>query len=421
MLKAAVFSRVLPVLRLHLGWLLCLLLGSTLAVAETPQQSADEAELPRRVYLATMAPGDQFWSVFGHNALLLEYDDRPAESYNFGYFDFDEPGFLSRFAFGAMEYLAVVLPASRDLGNYSGDGRAVWLQELALDASQRQALAQHLREHMLPQNRRYLYDYFRNNCSTKVRDALDLVTDGAFTASTSRRSHGYTWRGLALAQSRDVWWMYLAMHAGLGQAADATLSIRDESYIPALLMEAVREVRLPDAEHGGRPLVRSERILMADQIMPATRTQPPLTWFWFLAAGLLWMAALLLLPRTSATMLAWSTALLLGLGGAACVFFWFFTAHWGAADNQNLLLFNPLYLLLALLWLVPAWRSAVLPLAFALLALGCLGSFAKVLPAMGQQNIEWVLALLPLQWGIWRVAFRNAQPRLIASSRSPVA
>ena len=320
-----------------------------------------------------------------------------------------------------MEYQAVVMPASADLGNYSADGRAVWLQELDLDEVQMAQLAAHLRQHVLPENQRYRYDYFRNNCSTKIRDALDLVTGGAFSAATLRRSHGYTWRGLALAQSRDVWWMYLAVHAGLGQAADESLAIRDELYIPALLMEAARGVRVLDAEHGTRPLVRNERILNADMVMPAARTQEPETWYWFALAGVVWAGGLLFLQRRAGAVAAWCSALLLGVAGVTCVFFWFFTAHWAAAGNQNLLLFNPMYLLLVLLWPLRQTRRSVLPLSFGLLVLGALGSFAKVLPAFNQQNIEWVLLLLPVQWAIWRVVFRNAQPERRRSTRPWVA
>jgi hypothetical protein len=254
-----------------------------------------------------------------------------------------------------------------------------------------------------------------------VRDALDLATDGAFTAATARRSHGYTWRGLALAQMGDVWWMYLAVHAGLGQTADETVSIRDETYLPALLMEAARKVELVDGAGLRRPLVSDERIWSAAHVMAPARTQAPDTWFWFLLASVLWAGGLLLLPRKPSVWAAWSSALFLGLGGAACAFFWFFTAHWAAGNNQNLVLFNPLYLLLCAFWLIPMTRRVVLPLSFGLMIIGVLGSFAKVLPAFSQQNIEWVILLLPVQWAIWRVVFRNAQPRAIALTKRSVA
>lgn len=376
---------------------------------------------PVRAQLATMAPGDEFWSVFGHNALIVEYADRPAQSFNFGYFDFNEPGFLRNFLFGRMQYLAVRLPADRDLGMYLAQERSVRLQTLALDAAQLQALVRLLENHARPENARYFYDYFRNNCSTKLRDALDDVTGGALKRALQARSHGYNFRGLALAQSGSVPWMYAGMHAGLGRVADRPLAIWDETYVPALLMEALRDVRLVDADGAERPLVSAEQTL-GDAPMPPPRVEVPLTWPWFLLAGLLWALLLWAAPGLAGSGLACFSASLLTLGGALLVFFWFFSAHWAAAGNQNLVLFNPLYLALLALWTRKAWRAAAAWYAGALFALGAFGSFLKVLPAFDQQNLEWVLLLLPVQWAIWqRARQRRAAPLAIADCNERTA
>lgn len=361
---------------------------------------------PQRALLATMAPGTAFWSVFGHNALVIEYADAPAQSFNFGYFDFAEPGFLSNFVFGRMEYLAVRLPADRDLGMYLEDQRSVVLQDLALDAQQLVALAALLETHVRPENAHYRYDYFRNNCSTKVRDALDTVTGGAVRAALAARSHGYNFRGLALAQSGAVPWMYAGMHAGLGRVADRPLSLWDESYIPQLLMEALREVRVPSAEGGLRPLIAAERLLDPRLPMPSPRTAPPLTWPWFLLAGLAWSLLLWRARGRWGALLVLGSAAVLGMGGLLLVFFWGFSEHWAAAENQNLVLFNPLYLLVPILVRRP---HAAARMAAACFALGAFGSFLKVLPALDQQNLEWVLLLLPVHWAIWRQRLQRAR------------
>lgn len=391
------------------AWWLCLLVWMlpAFALAQTPGQ-------PVKASLATMAPGDQFWSVFGHNALILEFADRPAQSYNFGYFDFNEPGFLRNFVFGEMAYLAVRLPADRDLGNYLSDGRAVWMQELALDPAQLSALFALLETHVRPENARYRYDYFRNNCSTKLRDALDTVTGGAVRAALVRRSHGYNFRGLALAQSGGVPWMYAGMHAGLGRGADRPLSLWDESYIPALLLEALREVRLPAADGSTRALVAAERALDPELSMPPARTSLPLSWPWFLLAGVVWGLLLWRAPLGLASAGGAFSSLVLGLAGVLLLFFWLASAHWAAAWNQNLVLFNPLYLGLLLLWWPVRTRRWLQQQSLWLFVLGALGSFCKVLPAFDQQNIEWVLLLLPVQFGLWQLA-RRRNPETIAS------
>ena len=73
-----------------------------------------------RIGVMTMQPGAEYWARFGHNALLVDLQDGSEPlSYNFGYFDFEQPGFLARFLRGDMRYLAVALPLSRDLAGYA--------------------------------------------------------------------------------------------------------------------------------------------------------------------------------------------------------------------------------------------------------------------------------------------------------------
>src|SRR5699024_12206252 len=70
--------------RLFLLLLLCLL--------------SSAASAAPRIGVATMQPGEIFFERFGHNAIVVD-DPAAAEpiSYNFGYFDMDEPGFTANF------------------------------------------------------------------------------------------------------------------------------------------------------------------------------------------------------------------------------------------------------------------------------------------------------------------------------------
>jgi len=75
------------------GWL-HLLLALLLSVS---------AHATPRIGLVTMEPGETYWERFGHNAILVAPDDGSEPTlYNYGYFDFDEPNFLLRFAAGDM-------------------------------------------------------------------------------------------------------------------------------------------------------------------------------------------------------------------------------------------------------------------------------------------------------------------------------
>src|SRR5690606_35762664 len=95
-----------------------------------------------RIGVATMQPGEIFFERFGHNAIVVD-DPAFAEpvSYNFGYFDLDEPGFTANFIRGEMYYMLVALPLSRDLEYYRQVGRGVSIQWLDLEPAQARRLA----------------------------------------------------------------------------------------------------------------------------------------------------------------------------------------------------------------------------------------------------------------------------------------
>jgi hypothetical protein len=103
--------------------------------------------------------------------------------------------------------------------------------------------------------------------------------------------------------------------------------------------------------------------------------------------------------------------LLAGLAGLGMTILWAFTAHRSAWANQNLLLFDPLALLLIVPLLRTARRDArVSRFAFVLTILMTLAAIAalivNVTGMLPQRNLSWILLALPvwigLLCGLWR-------------------
>ena len=378
-----------------------------LAAALLLLSTATGAAAPR-IALVTMQPGDVYWSRFGHNAILVEDPDGRRTHYNYGFFDFGEPGFLANFLRGKMEYRLAALPASGDLAGYAAEGRGVSLQWLALDGQAARELAAFLAWNARPENARYRYDYFTDNCSTRVRDALDRALGGALQRQLSGRSRGISYRWESLRLGAPEPWLMLGMHAGLGPFADRPLSRWDESFVPMRLAEALREVRLAD----GRPLVAGE-----ERLVPHRTGLPPdeRPWLlpWFAGGGLVLAALLLGLGRWqrarvqgrtgTGKAIAVTAALLwlpAGLGGLLLAGLWAFTDHHAAWGNENLLLFNPLAL--CLLGALPAlWHGRTPPrwatwAARLVLACALAAAFLKFLPWRVQDNLDWIAFWLPV-------------------------
>lgn len=352
-----------------------------------------------RIGVATMQPGTIFWERFGHDAIVV---DDPASagpvSYNFGFFDLDEPGFAGRFVRGEMEYMLVALPFAQDLAYYRETGRGVSIQWLDLDPAEARALADALAVNARPENARYRYDYFADNCATRVRDALDEAFGGALRMQLQSRGQGNTYRSESVRLASPAGWMWLGFDFGLGPYADEPLSRWQEAFVPMRLADGLRAARRAD----GRPLVLAEEPLLPHRIAPEPRSAPRPWWPWLLAglavaATLAWLGRRA--PRAAAS-LALGFWTLCGILGVLLLFLWGFTAHRAAWANHNLLLASPLCLLL---WpgalRILRGRDPGAPFRWLLLAVAACGVIALLLPWLPfapQRNAHWVALLLPV-------------------------
>lgn len=357
-----------------------------------------------RIGVMTMQPGEIFWERFGHDAIVV---DDPARgdptSYNFGFFDPSEPDFIPRFIRGQMRYQLVALPMREDLGYYQQVGRGVSLQWLNLTPAQARRLADALAVNALPQNARYGYDYFTDNCSTRVRDAIDNALEGRLKRELSARSRGNTYRSEAVRLASPAPLMWLGFDIGLGPFADVPLARWQEAFVPMRLADSLREATGSD----GRPLVVGEQVLLPHRIAPEPAETARPWWPWLLWGVAIAIAALLVgrvAPRVlAAGALSWWTACtLLGL---LMLFIWLGTAHRAGWANQNLLLLNPLCLLL----LPGGWRrlrGRDAGRGFERM-LGVIAICAVVawimrwLPFPEQDNTHWIALLLPIHLALW--------------------
>lgn len=368
----------------------CALLLSLLACAATAAP---------RIGVMTMQPGQVFFERFGHDAIVVaDPDSGQATSYNFGFFDPDEPDFMGRFIDGKMLYYLVALPVQQDLESYRAEGRGVSIQWLDLTAQQAQALADALALRARPENARYPYDYFTNNCATQVRDALDAALGGTLKKQLAGRSRGNTYRSESVRLASPAWWMWIGFDLGFGPYADQQLSRWEESFVPMRLAEALAEVDNTQ----GRPLVQQTQPLLPHRIAP----EPPETarrwWPWLLAGmgialALVWIGARRRRVVAAVALLFW---IVCTLAGALMLFIWFGTSHIAGWANRNLLLLDPLCVLL-LPAAVRALRGRALKawsrwLLRGVAALALLAWMLHWFPFNVQANMAWVALLAPV-------------------------
>jgi len=403
------------------------------AVAPIAGDSAPGSELT--VYLVTMGPGDLVWEKFGHNALRIVDRARGTDvSYNWGIFDFGAADFIPRFLKGSMRYWMAGYPSEPMIAAYAETDRAVWQQELALTPAQRARLRDLVETNALPENAYYTYDYFLDNCSTRVRDMLDAVLGGALRARFDTVATGTSYRFHTRRLTQGGIPIYTGMDLVLGQPGDRPISAWAEMFLPLKLQEQVRLVSVAGPDGTPRPLVAGETTLYEARRAP--EAQAPASYLpAYVAAGLAIGLLLVLLARRATRRggaAAFATvgtvwALVVGLVGVIMTLTWTVTDHEFMYRNENLLQFSPLALALA--FALPAFaRRRTGTLAPTLAALVALSSIAglvlQALPAFDQVNGEAIALALPgnlaLAWGTWRLRGlgpRTSAPLLAAMAR----
>ncbi|MBS0200177.1 MAG: DUF4105 domain-containing protein [Proteobacteria bacterium] len=369
-----------------------------LALLALPALATPRPDL--RIGVMTMQPGEVFWERFGHDAIVINDPAKgEAISYNFGFFNPEEPGFIGRFIRGEMLYSLVPLPLREDLQTYRDEGRGVSIQWLNLTPAQADALQSALELNALPQNSRYHYDYFRDNCTTRVRDVLDRALGGQLRRQLEGSSNGETFRSEATRLASPAPWMRYGFELGLGPSSDVPLTHWDDAFLPQRLADS-----LATANNNGLPLVSATEQLLPHRLAPAPEEASLPLWP-FLLAGL-GLAALILAfgrkhPRLLAA-LALPLWLLCGTFGAVSLYAWIGTAHWVAAANHNLWLLNPLALLMAwpaLQWLRGRDSAFGRNLLLLLAILAFCGLMVSWLGPL-QRNAPWVALLVPIHWAL---------------------
>jgi hypothetical protein len=407
-------------------------------------------------YALTFGPGEHPFLKFGHNAILVQPKEGTGWVFNFGTFDFADPELLPKFLRGRFSYWLSVGGAEATLDAYRAEDRTILSQELDLTPAQKSALWNALRENARPENRAYLYDYFFDNCSTRVRDeevvvkvgavlrpgvydyffdncstrvrdAIDRVIGGRIREA-GRAPAALTLRAHALRSVADYLPEYLGLYLGLARATDVPIDRWTESFLPDRLADLLRTVRLTDSA-GERPLVRSEQVLY-QSTRPPKPVRPPQWAGYFLAVGFAVGTFLLFLGRAARRVAAARVAfgvltsvlgLTAGLLGLILVFFWAFTNHKVAYANANILQLAPWLAVLSVYGIGVAAgapksirRAAWLALFAVLLSTS--GIVTKVLPGFNQDNWPIILACLPIWTGLWLGLRRLREDRGVRSS-----
>ncbi len=401
------------------AWHPAALLLGLVASAPLGAQAAASGEQVT-ISVITWGPGDLVFERFGHNAIRIQDAARGTDlAYNWGMFDFDQPRFLQRFLSGDTRYWVEAFPTDWMLREYARLDRETVEQVLDLTLAERAELAAFVATQALEENRYYRYEYFRDNCSTRVRDALDRVLGGSLQRRFTPLRTEWTYRSESVRLTGPTMFSQAGIDIALGPRADVPLTAWEAMFVPMRLRDYLREVTVPRAEGGTKPLVKEERVLHVSQRTPEPTERRGLTigaWGPVLGAWMLLLAPVSAAARRRTRVPAAVMALLfygaVGLVGLLVLGMWIGSAHVFWYENFGLLIYSPVALVAA----VPAAR-AVLRGTFTPLSKGlvscvaiCAMLAAVLAPLVSQRLGGPLLLFLPAHIGLAIAIYRHTRP-----------
>lgn len=308
-----------------------------------------ESEEDLTVSLVTTGPGSEVYLWWGHIALLVEDHSQGTDYlYDFGVFSFETENFLSNFILGRLWYMSHRSSGEANIRRTIREDRRIRIQTLRFPPGNKLRLVRELERRVLPENREYLYEYYRDNCATRIRDLLDEACDGELRKVSSRdaamtlrlQTRRFT------GHNKLVEWLLMFLMSG---NIDQKISGWEAMFLPAEIPGYLEEISFFDSRGAEQPVVVSDRIVYRpedERSIPAVPGNPlPAP----LIAGVLTAAILIagrqLQGKPGLVMEIFFRLILVSgaLLGSVLFFLSFFTDHAVTHGNWNLLLLNPLH------------------------------------------------------------------------------
>jgi hypothetical protein len=213
-----------------------------------------------RISLLTCTPGEDLYSTFGHSALrVTDTLSRDDIVFNYGTFDFDEPGFYTKFIRGKLMYYLSTEDFDSFKEFYQTENRGITEQVLNLSSSEKKNIKRLLLQNLENENRFYKYDFLFDNCTTRLRDLVEKAADtSVIFRNVLNRKTRFRELIYEYLDYNDKQWSKLGIDILLGSKTDAIMTPRQVMFLPDYLMKTFDQSTI---EH--RPLVASRKNLYA--------------------------------------------------------------------------------------------------------------------------------------------------------------
>jgi hypothetical protein len=309
------------------------------------QQLSDQAVIS----ILTCNPGTEVYSMYGHSAIRVnDPASRIDAVFNYGLFSFGSPNFLYRFAKGQTDYMMGAQRFSSWIPEYDEEQRSVYEQVLNLSPESKNKLFQALIENAKPENCVYRYNFFMDNCATRVRD---MIVRNAGTPISFQDNHPTdSYRSLIKQYHHSFRWIDLGIDLLVGKKADVPVSAYGQMFLPDYLMAQFSKAQIT-IDGKQQPLVQETKTL---KDYPNPKQNSDLPWpaivFGLIFAAVAGVSVRAYRTKKTVDWLDYWLFALSGLAGLIIGWFTLYSEHPAMSPNYNLLWAFPLNIFFAVVW-----------------------------------------------------------------------
>jgi len=298
------------------------------------------------VYLLTCGTGTETYSIYGHSAIRLVIPQSKVDMvYNWGVFDFETPNFAWKFAKGRLDYMLAEESMKGFLQVYYFEKRYVQCQRLNITPGETARLVSLIEENLKPENINYRYDFFYDDCSTRIRDIIEKSVGTKLLYPPEGGGKSPTFRMMVGKYQEHFPWLNLGIDLLMGVTSDKQASFRDRMFLPIDLQKELSEA-VVNRDGKMIPLLQNPDLIL-DFDPPAVK-QSFLTFPAFIFTILLIIVLILSSSVKNARIIKWFDILVFSVFSVLAglmIFFNFFTDHHQMRMNLNILWLNPVIII----------------------------------------------------------------------------
>lgn len=317
-------------MKLKLVLILCFCLQMS-TFAQVPNLSSQS-----EISVLTIGPGASLNDSFGHSGYRVNDPINGIDVvFNYGVYDFNTPNFYTKFAQGKLNYKIGLNYFEDFFESYVSQNRWIKEQVLNLTPSEKQEIFDYLSTNLKPENRDYLYDFFYDNCATKIKDVVAIVLKDRLEFKEPEGFQPETFRTLIQNQLHKNSWGSLGIDIALGSVIDQKATAEEHMFLPEFIYAFFESATLNASEK----LVKQPNLLFENR--NTKKSNNFVTSPWMILGGISFLILLITFfdyKKNKRTV--WLDAVLFALTGLIGVFIlllWFATDHTATANNYNLL------------------------------------------------------------------------------------